>query len=282
MSDDDRSMDWALDPAIAEHYASGYEASRLDAGMGQLEAARTREILQRYLPPPPAVVVDVAAGAGAYAGWLAELGYQVHLRDVHPRHIELARERFAHASPPLASLAVGDARRVDLPTASVDGVLLMGPLYHLPERADRLLALREAHRLLRPGGVVVVAAISRFASLYDGLQSGRLADPEFRAIVAGDLVDGQHRNPLNHPDYFTTAYFHRPDDLLAEMADAGLTVQACLAVEGLAGLLGDFAGWWAEPERRAALMATLRAVEAEPSLLGASPHLLAIAHRPAP
>src|SRR5207248_1072154 len=111
--------------------------------------------------------------------------------------------------------AVGDARRLDAQESAYDAVLLMGPLYHLVERSDRLQALREAMRVVRPGGRVIDVAISRFASLLDGLRNGWLADPVFRGIVEEDLRTGQHRNPQPElrPEWFTTAYFHRPDDL---------------------------------------------------------------------
>ncbi len=58
---------------IADHYASGYEAKRHHRRTGQLDACRTRELMRRFLPPPPAVVRDVGGGPGAYACWLARL-----------------------------------------------------------------------------------------------------------------------------------------------------------------------------------------------------------------
>ena len=101
----------------------------------------------------------------------------------------------------------GDARHLDVPSRSADVVLLLGPLYHLVEHSDRLAVLREVHRILTPRGVLFAAAISRFASLIDGLASGFFRDAEFRKIVAEDIASGQHRNPTNHPAYFTTATF---------------------------------------------------------------------------
>src|SRR5437899_872411 len=79
----------------------------------------------------------------------------------------------------------------------------------------------EARRILKRGGVFFAAAISRFASLLDGLSTGNFRDAQFREIVAADLASGQHRNPTSHPAYFTTAYFHRPEDLAAEVREAG-------------------------------------------------------------
>jgi ubiquinone/menaquinone biosynthesis C-methylase UbiE len=101
---------------------------------GQLELARTQELLQRYLPPPSAVIVDAGGGSGVYAGWLARLGYEVHLIDPVPKHVEQARAASARQTDhPVASIRLGDARRLELPDQSVDAVLLLGPLYHLTE-----------------------------------------------------------------------------------------------------------------------------------------------------
>ena len=129
---------------------------------------------------------------------------------------------------PLAGATVGDARALEAADAGADAVLLLGPLYHLVERADRLRALREAHRVLRPGGVVLAAAISRFASTIDGLAKEALADPLFETMVEGDLRDGRHVNPdpAGRPNWFTTAYFHRPEDLGAEVEAAGFALEA--------------------------------------------------------
>src|SRR5262249_48300987 len=217
---------------------------------------------------------------GRYAVWLTELGYRVHLVDPVPLHVEqahaAARDRLGAA---LASADVGDARALRLPDDSADAVLLLGPLYHLPEYADRLRALAEARRVCRHGGVILAAAISRFASTLDGLRGGHLEDPAFAAIAASDRQEGQHRNPTGDPAYFTTAYFHRPEELAAECEAAGLRHEATLAVEGPGWLLPDLDTRLADERRRVVLLAALAAMEAEPTLLGASAHLLAVARR---
>jgi ubiquinone/menaquinone biosynthesis C-methylase UbiE len=268
------------DEEVAAYYARGLERDRLAGGPGALEFARTQALLRQYLPPSPAVVADVGGGPGRYAIWLAECGYSVHLVDLVPLHVEQARSA-ARGRPEaaLASAEVGDARMLPLPDATADAVLLLGPLYHLAERADRLQALAEARRVCRLGGVVIAAGISRFASTLDGLRCGYLEDPAFAAVAAGDRRDGRHRNPTGDPAYFTTAYFHRPEELAAECAAAGLGHEATLAVEGPGWLLPDLDTRLADEPRRAVLLTALAALEIEPTLLGVSAHLLVVARR---
>jgi SAM-dependent methyltransferase len=265
-----------IPPEVLAYYRRAREAGRLDAGHGQLELARTQELLGRHLPAAPAVVLDVGGGPGRYAAWLAGRGYEVHLLDPVSLHVEQAR---AGAAGRLASARVGDARDLPFADATADVVLLLGPLYHLLERADRLAALAEARRVLRRGGCLFAAAVSRFASLLDGLYSGLLADAEYVRIVERDLAEGQHRNPTTR-DYFTTAFFHHPDELAAEVVAAGFTGVELLGVEGPAWPLPDFERWWADPAERERILWAARAVEREPSLLGFSAHIMAVARTP--
>jgi 2-polyprenyl-3-methyl-5-hydroxy-6-metoxy-1,4-benzoquinol methylase len=78
-----------LDPKIRAYYDRGDEASRLSGGFpsGPLELERRKEIISRYLPPPPVRILDVGGGPGVYAAWLATRGDTVHLIDPVPLHV---------------------------------------------------------------------------------------------------------------------------------------------------------------------------------------------------
>jgi ubiquinone/menaquinone biosynthesis C-methylase UbiE len=255
-----------------EHYGAGVEEGRVDRGTSSLEFERTKELLDRFLPPPPASVLDVGGGPGAYSAWLAERGYRTHLIDPVPLHVEQAVARATRLRLDYTA-AVGDARALEEGAVSWDAVLMLGPLYHLTKRRDRIQALREARRVVRPGGVVAAALISRFASLFDAVVHGYFDDPAFAQIVDRDLREGQHRNPTGNPDWFTTAYFHRPEEIPDEFGDAGLRLEGLFGIEGLGHLVPDLLD---EPGGRARLVRAARAIEREPSLSGLSDHLLAI------
>jgi SAM-dependent methyltransferase len=260
-----------MDEEIRAHYEQGAERDRLGQGYSRIEFARTKELLRRVLPEPPSAVLDVGGGPGLYADWLADEGYGVRLADAVPLHVEQAAELAAGRF----EATVGDARQLDEEDGVYEVVLLFGPLYHLVERDDRLAALREAKRVLRPGGLLAAAGISRFASLLDGLVSGSLRDLEFRRIVENDLREGQHRNP-GRLEYFTTAFFHRPEELVEEVAEAGFEVEGFFGVEGPGWLRPEL---WDEPGGQDAILYAARAIEQETALVAMSAHLLAIGRR---
>ncbi len=266
---------------VIDYYATYEEPSRLETGASRLEFERSKEILTRVLPPPPARIVDVGGAAGVYSFWLADLGYDVHLVDASPRLVEEARARnAARETRRVASLTVGDARALPQESASAAAVLVMGPLYHLTEGPDRLTALREAHRVAAPGGVVGVAAISRYASTLAGLVHKLTRDPRFVEIRNQDLATGRHVNNTERIEFFTTSYFHLPDELRRELEAAGLGEVQVLGVEGIGEWLLDFDERWSDPALRQELIDVARRLEAEPSIIGMSAHLLGVGRKP--
>ena len=261
-----------LRPEILAYYERGGEDVRLRSGTGLLEFWRTQDVLRRVLPAAPARVLDVGGGSGVHAEWLAGDSYRVELVDPVPLHVEHASEL------PGVTARQGDARALDAPDGSVDAVLLLGPLYHLPEREERLAALREARRVVRPGGAVVVATINRFAGLHDTIRQGVFFEgPERRALIEAAANDGVNR--ISERQMFTTAYFHQPECVVEELTEAGLDVGGQYGVEGAAWLMPDCAENLADPERRGPLLDAMRRTESVPSLLGVSGHLLTVAER---
>ena len=266
---------------IINHYSKYYgEHRRLSSGFGQLEKARVERILDRFLPKPPAVILDVGGGTGAYAFPLAKKGYTVHLIDLTPSHIEKAKA-ISNSQPgyPLASVTVGDARRLEMEDKSVDVVLFFGPLYHLTKRKDRIKALKEAYRVLRPNGLIFAAVISRFASFLDGVNRGFIMDQGFVKILKQDLKNGQHRNPENKPNYFTTSFFHHPKELENELKTSKFKVKSIMAIEGPVLAKNEFNKIWENEDAQNNLLSFIEKIESDPFILGASAHIMAIGQK---
>lgn len=268
-------MDEQLPEEIQDHYQMEIrEDLRLRQGMGRLEFARTQEVVRSHLPRPGLRILDVGGATGVHAEWLLADGHEVHLIDPVVSHVTQASESLSAFRG--FSAEVGDARTLTVDDASFDVVLLFGPLYHLTEPADRLAAWGEALRVVRPTGLVFGMGVTRFASLFDGLAREFLFDESFRDIVEHDLATGQHRNPTRQPGWFTTAYFHHPDELAREAEDAGLHVREVVGVEGLAGYLREVSERWNNPDDRETILFSARAIQSEPALLALSPHLIAV------
>ncbi|MFC0600313.1 class I SAM-dependent methyltransferase [Streptomyces palmae] len=265
-------------PEILDFYTHTIDEGQrlIDAADGRLELLRTQELLRRHLPPAPARVLDIGGGPGVHARWLTDDTYAVHLVDPVPRHVEEARQIDG------VTAERGDARALTAADDSYDVALLLGPLYHLLDREDRLRALREARRVVRPGGLVAAAAIGRYASLFEHTATTWLGTkPRVRESVADILASGIHEPGRKG---FTAAYFHTADQLADEMTAAGLD---CLSVYGIEG-----PSWGAlkaaelhggerieeDSPLFAAALEAARLADAYPALLAASSHMLAVAY----
>ena len=260
-----------VEHVIRSYYATLVEKDRLAAtGHGRLEQIRTMELLKRTLPAAPARILDVGGGTGVYAQWLCEAGYDVHLIDVIPEHVSQVLR-----GNPQFTAAVGDARNIKEPPRSADAVLMLGPLYHLLNQEDRLQALREAKRVLRPHGTLAAAVTSRHAAILAYASRGEhdLARGE---LALATLDHGRYDPRLG----FTTAYFHTPKEAVSELRQAGFRSVQVRAIEGpMWTALKACADADADADRLNALTESAvicaRALEDDPALLAASAHLLA-------
>lgn len=220
-----------MDSDLAQHYSDIAEDDRLTrTPHGRLEFVRTQELVRRVLVTPMAVL-DVGGATGVHARWLAADGHSVQLIDPVPRHIEAA------ASVPGVTARLGDARQLPVGDGSADAVLLLGPLYHLTESEDRATALAEARRVLRPGGVLIAAGISRYLSILETGSTGRLDDqlaPSVSAVIASGDYDG-------HVGFVRT-HWHTAEELRAEVRCAGFGDVEVYGVEGPSWPALDHAG----------------------------------------
>jgi SAM-dependent methyltransferase len=115
---------------VGKYYDRSTEQGRFDSSHGRLEFLRSKIILERELPPPPARIIDIGGATGAYSFWLADRGYDVSLVDLSERHVEIASEKNREAVRKLSLVERADALGLPFPDGGFDAALIMGPLYH--------------------------------------------------------------------------------------------------------------------------------------------------------
>ena len=264
----------------ASYYSEwqGEERRLFEIPSGVIERLRTQSILKRFMPEAPAVVCDVGGGAGVYAFPLAEQGYSVHLMDLTSLHIDWAATHVAESGVELAGCTVADARNLPVADRVADVVLLLGPLYHLKKKEDRLQALREAHRVLKPGGLLFAVAISRFAVYFDFGALNQLHDQHIAALSEDVTRTGKNHQPHDEArDFFSySAYFHHPDELNSEVLSAGFSEVQMLSVEGPSWLFGGLEETVQDEQALQTALRFIEMIETEPSVMGASGHIMAV------
>jgi S-adenosylmethionine-dependent methyltransferase len=203
------------------------------------EYAVTWRALKDHLPSAPATVLDCGGGPGRYAIELATHGYNVTLFDLSQGNLSVAKTQAHAANVTLTAYELGTAtdlsRFVD---NSFDAVLMLGPLYHLPTATERETAVREAYRVLKPGGVFFSAHISFYAMLRYLCKE----DPE-RIVREPERVKAFLETHLLQPRLSDgtefLAYLISPTDIKPLVESAGFNVRTLLGVEGLSSMIDD-------------------------------------------
>jgi SAM-dependent methyltransferase len=253
-----------------------YEWERLERH--RTEFAVTLRTFSDFLPPIPGKILDCGGGPGRYAIELSKRGYKVQLFDLSEGNLKLAREKAELSN---IKLVCDQGNATDLSrfgNGEFDAVLLMGPLYHLLDEADRHQAINEAYRVLKPGGMFFAAFITRYAPIkYCVVHEPHwpINHPELTEAI---LETGEFP-PRGENDGEFVAYLAHPTEVKPLIESHGFNVKIVLGVEGLVSeieekvneLTGEAWDYWVDLNYK---------VAADPCLHGAAEHLLAVAEKP--
>ena len=264
-------MDQAeVDARIQAYYSQHFvERERLTvrSAQGRLEYERVQELIAARIPARSRIL-DIGGASGIHAAPLAALGHDVVLIDPVPEQVHEASRHGTFQA------AVGDARDLHFEDDTFDGALLFGPLYHLASRDDRLLALTQAQRVVRPGGWIFAAAIPRFARhavMALGQEVPHPYPPDWVSML-------EHGNP---PGWgrFPGAHFHTAEELEAELEHVGLANVSVCAIEGPAGLAFEQVPE-VDEEVHAAALRIVRTVGHLPGVRDMTNHMMGTAQVP--
>ena len=240
------------------------------------EFAVTSRAFEEFLSSPPCSILDIGGGPGRYSIELARQGYAVTLLEISGESLRLAQEKAGEAQVSLAGVIHANALDLgEIGSASFDAVLLMGPLYHLLSHTDRVQAIQEAMRVLKPHGRLFAAFITRFAPfryVANGEPDWLMGNQEYAQQL---LETGVHNQP---PTTFTKAYYVHPREVVPLMENQGLRTLCLIGCEGVVagheGKVNELTGeaWQAWVELNYKL-------GQDPSLHGAADHLLYVGEK---
>ena len=238
------------------------------------EFAVTMRVLRESLPPPPARVLDIGGGPGRYAIELARDGYDVSLVDLSAANLELAQSKAAAARVSISEYVHANALTLPAELADYDAALLLGPLYHLLTRGERVRALREADRVLRPGGVLFASFVTRFAPFRDA----GAKYPEWVVEHRDDAERVLATGVQDRPTEFTYAYFAHPSEMRPLLEEAGFELLKTIGCEGVVAghehkvneLSGEAWDVWVDLNYR---------LGSDEALLGAADHVVCVARK---
>jgi ubiquinone/menaquinone biosynthesis C-methylase UbiE len=224
---------------IEEYYDSLAETEWRRLDWHKMEFAIYRRTMQEFISSGSAIL-DCGGGPGRYSFELAKAGHRVTLFDLSKANINLARRKSVELGISLEGYHQGNALDLSrFANQSYDVVLLMGPMYHLLDVNERRQAIREAVRVLKPGGLLFATFITRYAFLVYMLKD----DPNLISTYSHDLIeqllaDGRNVFSEENPG-FTHAYFVHPLGITPFMDESGLIQLRLTAVEPLVSFLED-------------------------------------------
>ncbi len=275
-----------IDTDVLAKYNARIERSRLRKDIGLIEFERTKELIIENLPAPPAVIYDIGGGYGEYSWWLASLGYEVHLFDLSETNIQMSSELAnEYSGCSLKACEVCDARHINRSDNSADAILLMGPLYHITEKEERILAIKESRRLLKNGGIIFTSALSRYACLLGnlpkyGVKHRWFEEKEFIDMIFREIHDGCHIAPkTGNYNGIGTSHFHSIDELKSELALGGFPFTEAHGILGGAWIVPNIDELWKKEKSREALMSIVRMLDGKEDIMGISGHFLGISKK---
>lgn len=198
---------------VREYYNKGPEAewNRIE---GRPEFLLTCRFLDRYIKKGD-TVLDIGGGPGRYSFYLAQKDCDVTLFDLPDGNIDFARRKAAELGLGINTVC-GDARYADqMLSVQFDHVLLMGPMYHLPEERDRIKATEASLKLLKDGGTIFASFINMFANILYAMK--------YQPDIVGDPVEQAfYRTFIENRSFsgmaFTQSYFAKQDGIIPFMA----------------------------------------------------------------
>ncbi len=267
---------------IKTYYTQFDEWGRLDSAEGVLEFDILMEIILHYAPAGT-TVLDLGGGPGRYTAALSRAGYNMHLADLSPTLIEIARSKvreYGNAAF-IKSIEVADATDLRLYAAdSFDTVLLSGPLYHLTTEKEILICLSEVKRVLKPSGRIIAVYIPWLSGVRGVLTRSMSRPAQADAKTLQEVFEtGRFHNQSN--DGFQEGMYLRTDQIEGYMQASGYRRVAIRSLRGIGNGLeaGILRLKTDNPALYTAMLELIKASASEPSVIESGGHAVYIGEK---
>ncbi|QUH19483.1 class I SAM-dependent methyltransferase [Alkaliphilus sp. B6464] len=221
---------------VREYYDKAAEAewNRLNNSYSRIEYNSTVYLIEKYFPKT-GHILDIGSGPGRYSLELLKKGYKVSLLDISNNELEIAKRKIEENNLKAEDYYCKSALGLDfLPDDAFDGVLVMGPLYHIHCQKDRKKVLKDTYRILKKNGTALISYINTWGVLRASV--GEFPESfqnrgHFQRYIEGDLK-------FSAEDSFTVTYFTTPPLALEEIREVGFKIISYAGAESFLSGLG--------------------------------------------
>ncbi|MBO0992891.1 class I SAM-dependent methyltransferase [Bacillus sp. SD088] len=214
---------------------------------------------------------------------LAKEGYKVTLTDLTPKLVEVAENKAKEfdLEGQFNGFYAADARELKMiEDEQFDSSLMLGPMYHLQEENDRIMAVKELNRVTKKNGLFFVAFMPRIRFTLTSLLSSKNWKPNDNMDA---ILQFSQSGCFNHADEgrFTGAYYFNIEDINPFMEAQGFETLNLIASNPASILATDSWNYWREKGEQEIekIIDLIKEKATDPYILGVSSHLLYIGRK---
>ncbi|MGL5616575.1 MAG: class I SAM-dependent methyltransferase [Sarcina sp.] len=209
------------------------ELNRLDDPYNRIEFFSTLYMIKKYFPKE-GTIFDIGSGPGRYSLELLKKNYDVTMMDISANSITLAKNNIESSGFKAKNYICGDARHLNFELENqYDGILLLGPMYHIQEKKERINLLKECKRILKPNGVIIISYINTLGILKVGVSDFY---KEFTDL--DNIYNYFFCSSYDSKNSFTDIYCTTSEEAIEEVIDSDLEILSYAGAESfLSGMM---------------------------------------------
>lgn len=164
--------DFMNEKNLITYYNKFNEDKRLNTRHGKIEYLTTMKYIHEYLKENDKII-EIGAGTGKYCGTLANEGYSVTAVELVKHNLRVIEKKYKNIDASLGN-AINLKKIKD---NTYDLTLLLGPMYHLISKEEKIKALKEAKRITKKNGIIMVAyCMNDYAILVHGFRDNHIKE----------------------------------------------------------------------------------------------------------